>query len=327
MSSFNSKLTKLILAEVEAAFLKAATPVEGEVFPVFATAEEARDEFRDRFLADLAERLGVTTKPKTKKTKEMEATATVTIPEAEHAQEVAQGAAPVEEKKERKPRSPMTPEKKAAMKAKRDATLAAKKGVAPAPVEAVVAAPAVPAEAAPAPAVDSPKEKKKRGPMTEEAKAAMKAKREATLAAKAGDGAEKKAKAAEDSNLVKVDPTWRKHLKSGGKAAKVEVTKEMETELLSYLNGLTKEEFNTKKAEEHISTFLGRSNAAAAPVVEDKAPADPTVVEFEGKDYFVNEETKRVYEGEGEQDEEGGWTNYKPVGYVGMAAFTEMTLE
>lgn len=319
MSSFNSKLTKLILAEVEAAILKAATPVEGEVLPEFATAEEARDNFRDRVLADLTERLGVTTKPKTKKTKEV--TATVTIPEAEHAQEVA----PVEEKKERKPRSPMTPEKKAAMKAKRDATLAAKKGAAPAaaPVEA---APAPAAVAAAAPAADSPKEKKKRGPMTEEAKAAMKAKREATLAAKAGD-APAAAKKAEDANLAKVDPTWRKHLKTGAKAQKVEVTKEMEAALLTHLNGLTKEEFNAKKAEEHVSTFLGRSNAAAAPAEETKMPTNLTVVEFEGKEYFVNEETKRVYVGEGEEDPEtGGWTHYEPIGYVGMEPFADMEI-
>jgi RNA polymerase primary sigma factor len=321
MSSFNSKLTKLILAEVEAAFLKAATPVEGEVFPEFATAEEARDEFRDRFLADLAERLGVATKTKTKKTKQ-EDTVTVPITDAAQAQEVA----PV---KERKARSPMTPEKKAAMKAKRDATLAAKKAEA-APEEAA------PAPAA-APAAESPKEKKKRGPMTEEAKAAMKAKRDATLAAKKADSpvaeekpkAAKKAKVSEDANLAKVDPTWRKHLKTAAKAAGKEASKEMEAALLTHLNGLTKEEFNAKKAEEHVSAFLAAPVAAAADAPEvAKVPANLEVVEFEGKDYYVNPETKRVYEGEGEEDPEtGGWTNYKPVGYVGMAAFTEMTLE
>jgi hypothetical protein len=317
MSSFNSKLTKLILAEVEAAILKAATPVEGVTMPEFATAEEARDNFRDLVLADLTERLGVATKSKTKKTKE--ATVTVTIPEAAHAQEVA----PVEEKKERKARSPMTPEKKAAMKAKRDATLAAKKAEA-APAEVpVVAAPA------PAAAAESPKEKKKRGPMTEEAKAAMKAKRDATLAAKKEEGVvekPKKAKVAEDANLAKVDPTWRKHLKTAAKAAGKEPSKEMEAALLTHLNGLSKEEFNAKKAEEHVSAFLA-APVEAAPEA-NKVPANLEVVEFEGKDYYVNPETKRVYEGEGEEDPEtGGWTNYKPVGYVGMAAFAEMSLE
>ena len=60
---------------------------------------------------------------------------------------------------------------------------------------------------------------------------------------------------------------------------------------------------------------------------DGKVEADLTVVEFNGKEYYVNPETKRVYEGEGSYDEETGWTNYKPVGYVGMAAFAEMKVE
>jgi hypothetical protein len=49
------------------------------------------------------------------------------------------------------------------------------------------------------------------------------------------------------------------------------------------------------------------------------------VVEFNGKDYYVNPETKRVYEGE--IDEESGTVKVtKPVGYVGMAEFKDMVL-
>jgi len=159
--------------------------------------------------------------------------------------------------------------------------------------------------------------------MTDEAKAQMKAKREATLAAKAAQ-----------VNLLKVDPTWRKHLKTSAKAQKQEVTKEMEAALVTYLNTMSKDEFNAKKAEEHVLAFLAAPNAAPAaapaapaPVIE-KQPADLEVVDFEGAEYYVSPETKRVYVGEGEQDPEtGGWTSYKPVGYVGMAAFAEMTLE
>ena len=134
------------------------------------------------------------------------------------------------------------------------------------------------------------------------------------------------AKPAEDANLPKMDPTWRKHLKKADK----EGAKEREPELLTYLNALTKEEFNAKKAEDHVAAFLASRATAApaeAPAQEEddgKVPADLTVVEFEGKDYFVNPETKRVYEGEGEYDEEVGWTSYKAVGYVGMAAFETM---
>jgi hypothetical protein len=235
----------------------------------------------------------------------------------------------------------MTDEAKAAMKAKREATKAAKAGSpkteSPAPeAEAKVEAPkkarkpkaeSPKAETpkAESPKAESPKsdgEKKKRAPMTEEAKAAMKAKREATKAAKAA-GVSPAAKA--EPNLKKVDPTWKKHLKTVAKANGKEVTKEMEAELLSYLNRFTAEEFGAKKAEEHVTEFLRpatASNAAAG------TPTDLDVVEFNGKDYFVNPETKRVYEGLGARDDDtGAYDSYKAVGYVGMAAFAEMTLE
>lgn len=198
---------------------------------------------------------------------------------------------------------------------------------------------------APAAEAPAPEGKKKRAPMTEEAKAAMKAKREATLAAKKAEAAPataetagsnaaagaggapeapakekkpRKSKTAEGANLAKIDPTWRKHIKSVDKA----FPKERESDLLAYLNGLTKEEFDAKKAEDHVRDFL------AVPKADDgKVEADLSVVEFNGKEYFVNPETKRVYEGEGECDADGNWTNYKGVGYVGMAAFAEMKLE
>jgi len=186
--------------------------------------------------------------------------------------------------------------------------------------------------------------KKKRAPMSEEAKAAAKAKREAkkaqdvsppvletagsNAAAGAGGAAEpakekkprkpKADKPAEGANLAKIDPTWRKHLKNADK----EHAKELEPELLKYLNGLSKEEFDGKKAEEHVAAFV-----ASRKPDDGKVEAELTVVEFNGKEYYVNPETKRVYEGEGECDADGNWTSYKGVGYVGMAAFAEMKLE
>jgi hypothetical protein len=228
----------------------------------------------------------------------------------------------------------MSEEAKAAMKAKRDATLAAKKGSAPAsPAGAdvpVVAPDVAPAAAPAASTADSPREKRKRAPMSDEAKANMKAKRAATVAAKKGVEAitdKLQDLTVEDKpNLPKVDATWRKHLKAAAKAQKVEVTKEMEASLLAYLNIMSKDIFNSKKAEEHVVAFLASPPAPAA-VVETQ-PANLEIVEFEGKDYYVNPETKRIYEGEGEYDSEtGAWTSYKPVGYVGMAAFAEMKLE
>jgi len=184
--------------------------------------------------------------------------------------------------------------------------------------------------------------KKKRGPMSEEAKAAMKAKRDATVAAKktvsppeptgsnaAAGGAStpepikekktKKPKVSEDANLAKIDPTWRKHLKHADK----DHAKDLEPELLEYLNALSKDDFHAKKAEDHVADFIASRVAKS----DGKVEADLVIVDFNGKEFFVNPETKRVYEGEGTCDAEGEWTSYKPVGYVGMAVFADMKIE
>ena len=256
------------------------------------TAEQARDDFIKLLLAELFPEDPTPAAPKkTKKTKKTEAPAPAvedSPPALEKATE--ETAAPAEEApapEGKKKRAPMTEEAKAAMKAKREATLAAKK-----------------AEAAP--------------PTTETAGSNAAAGAGGAPKAPAKEKKPRKSKTAEGANLAKIDPTWRKHIKSVDKA----FPKERESELLTYLNGLTKEEFDAKKAEDHVRDFL------AVPKADDgKVEADLSVVEFNGKEYFVNPETKRVYEGEGECDADGNWTNYKGVGYVGMAAFAEMKLE
>lgn len=265
------------------------------------SAEEARDHFIKCLLAELfpedpsvpAPSPKKVKKTKAKKTEEVAPPPLEKVPETE-VEVVAEPAA--EPSPGRKKRAPMTEEAKAAMKAKREATLAAKKAgagqpVSPAPETAVSNA-AAGAGSAPATAEPEVKEKKPRKP---------------------------KAVAPEGSNLGSIDPTWRKHLKKADK----DHAKELEPELLNYLNGLSKEEFDGKKAEDHVADFIASRVAKA----DDKVETDLTVVEFNGKEYFVNPETKRVYEGEGTYEEETGWTNYKPVGYVGMAAFAEMKLE
>jgi hypothetical protein len=210
-----------------------------------------------------------------------------------------------------------------------------------------------------APKVEEPKveeepKKKGRGPMTEEAKAAMAAKRAATIAAKKAGSVEavteqlaqmkvedeptpaqvaagggKAAKAAKASpkkaakaevNLAKIDPTWRKLLKEADK----DKAKEHEPALLAFLNAMTKEAFNGKGAKEHVANFLA-SLGGAGPAEVEMVPADLVVIPFKGTDYYVNEETKRVYEGV--MGEDGTLTVTRPVGYVGMADFKEMTLE
>ena len=188
-----------------------------------------------------------------------------------------------------------------------------------------ITVPVVPVEA---PAVEAPTPTKKRGPMTEEAKAAMKAKKAANAAAKAepvpepveAPAKEKKSRTKkavpENTNLAKIDPTWRKHLKAADK----EHAKELEPELLKYVNSLSNEDFHAKTTEAHVADFVASRS-------DGKVEAELTEVTFEGKEYLVNPETKRVYEGEGVYDPATReWTNYKPVGTVGMAAFTEMKL-
>jgi len=303
------------------------------------TAEEARDNFIKLLLAELFPEDSSVPAPSPKKAEPVVA-------------EPAVVASPG-----RKKRAPMSDEAKAAMKAKREATIAAKKTTAE-PAEPA-AEPAEPAAEPASPSKDSVAEspgRKKRAPMTEEAKAAMKAKKAATLAAKkaaagepvsppqqdsvvetSGSNAaaggvsapepvkEKKArkpKPAGDANIAKVDPTWRKHLKHADK----DHAKELEPQLLAYLNGLSKDDFNARKAEEHVADFIA-SRVTKAVESDGKVEAELTFVEFEGKEYFVNPETKRVYEGEGTCDADGNWTNYKGVGYVGMAMFADMKVE
>jgi hypothetical protein len=80
-------------------------------------------------------------------------------------------------------------------------------------------------------------------------------------------------------------------------------------------------DFNGKTAREHVAAFI----ASRAPAAEPAAPVDLEVVDFNGKEYYVNPETKRVYEGV--TNAEGELTITRPVGYVGMADFKDMTLE
>lgn len=244
---------------------------------------------------------------------------------------------------------------KAARKAWTDAKKAKKQDEAPAlaptPVPEPASEPAL--EPVPEPAPETPK--RKRAAMSDEAKASMKAKRAATIAAKKAEETEltgssaaaavplpaspvqttnagageppaapkkgRKPKADADANLPKMDATWRKHLKHADK----DHAKDLEPQLLTYLNAMSKEEFNSKKAEEHIAEFLASRGRKASEV--EKVETDLTEVDFQGKTYYVNPETRRVYEGEGEYSDDVGWSNYKGVGYVGMAAFADMKLD
>jgi len=209
-----------------------------------------------------------------------------------------------------KKRGPMSEEAKAAMKAKREATKAAK-SAAPAAPASPTPAPAPPAPAAP----KKPKKKASTEPVEPVPAPALAPELPASPKKKAAP--KKKAVApAGEVNLAKIDPTWRKHLKAADK----DRAKELEPELLTYLNGLSKDDFNAKKAEEHVQDFVTTWRTAAV----EKQEAELTEVEFNGKEYLVNPETKRVYEITSVDAD--GMPSVNPIGYVGMAAFKEMIL-
>lgn len=161
----------------------------------------------------------------------------------------------------------------------------------------------------------------------EEAAKVKAAKEEEKAKAKAAKASPKKAAKAKEEpkkaevNLAKIDPTWRKLLKESDK----DTAKEREPLLLAYMNAMSNSAFNGKSAKEHVAEFAASLAAPAAPAAVELVDASLEVVEFQGKEYYVNTETKRVYEGELAAD--GSLNVTRPVGYVGMADFKDMSLE
>jgi hypothetical protein len=265
-----------------------------------------------------------------KAAKEAEKVAAAKAKEEAKAAKEAEKAAKAEAKAAKAASPKKSPEEKAAEK---EATKAAKEAEKAAAKEAEKAA-----KEAEKAAKEAEKEAAKAAKAAEKeaAKAAEKAAKEAEkAAAKAAKEAEKAAakatkaspkKAAEvvlpaspkpEANLAKVDPTWRKALKEADK----DHAKELEPELLKFLNAMSKDDFHGKTAREHVAAFLASRRPAAEPTPQ----VDLEVVEFNGQDYYVNPETKRVYEGV--MSEDGELKITRPVGYVGMADFKDMTLD
>jgi hypothetical protein len=306
--------------------VKCATPAPGTVPDSFETAEEARDSFIASVMAELFPEHGSSE------------SAVVEVPVVEAAP-VASPAKKLTKEEKEAAKAAKEAEKAAAAKAKEDAK-AAKEAEKAAKAEAKAAKAASPKK--------SPEEKAAEKAAKDAEKAAAKeaekaAKEAAKLAEKAAKEAEKAAaKAAKEAakpakvkspkeaakvvlpaspkpevNLAKIDPTWRKALKEADK----DHAKELEPELLKHLNALSNAGFHSRTAREHVAEFL----ASRAPVAEPSAPVDLEVVEFQGKEFYVNRETKRVYEGV--TNAEGELTITRPVGYVGMADFKDMELE
>lgn len=119
----------------------------------------------------------------------------------------------------------------------------------------------------------------------------------------------------EGTNIAKLNATQKKKLAQLAPEGD-------ETALLAYLNGLSADEFDSKKIDDHI-----RACFAPPKKEEEKVELELVIVEFEGKEYYVNEESKRVYVPKGEADADGHYAGWDPVGYVGMAEFKDMSLD
>jgi DNA polymerase III gamma/tau subunit len=284
-----SSLKQLIInAIVKVSVENPALNREGEM-----SAEEARDLFIQMLVAELfpseepvVAQVEVPVAPKSPPKKAKSPKKAPEDKEAEKAAKEAEKAAAKAAKEAEKAAAKAAKEaEKAAAKAAKEAEKEAKKSAKKEEVKVKEEPPALPA---------SPKEEKPKKPRAP------------------------KAKPATDANLPKIDPTWRKALKEADK----DHAKEHEAPLLAYLNGLSHDDFHAKGAKEHVADFL----ATLAPPQEEesKVAVDLEAVEFKGMTYYVNPETKRVYEGV--ETEDGELTITKPVGYVGMADFKEMTL-
>jgi hypothetical protein len=125
-------------------------------------------------------------------------------------------------------------------------------------------------------------------------------------------GPKPKAKAEGGGNIEKLTPTHKKHLKAVAAELKVEPK---EKEFLAYANEMTAEEWGAKSLDDHLRLFLQPEGAPAlAP-----PPKEFLEVEFNGKDYLVDPETKFIYTAT-----DGAIKARTHVGVVGMLEFAEM---
>jgi hypothetical protein len=184
-------------------------------------------------------------------------------------------------------------------------------------VEALTAAVA---ELTLAPAAEAPKAKKPKAPK-KEAKTEVKPEPVSNAGAGAGAGAEpapkkkpgpkpKAVKAEGPVNLEKLNPTQKKHIKKIADELKVEPN---DKEFLVYANAMPAEVWSAKPLDEHIREFL-----MPEPLPLAAAPQEFLLVEFKGKDYLVDPETKFVYE------EDAKVRTH--IGVVGQMEFKDMEI-
>jgi hypothetical protein len=118
------------------------------------------------------------------------------------------------------------------------------------------------------------------------------------------------------ANLEKLTPTHKKHLKAIAEELKVE---SRDKEFLSYANGMSAEEWSGKALDDHIRAFLTPVPPPLAAV-----PTGFLEVEFKGKDYLVDPESKFVYADF--NDEDSPIRERDHVGVVGILEFAHMKI-
>lgn len=117
------------------------------------------------------------------------------------------------------------------------------------------------------------------------------------------------------SNIEKLTPTHKKHIKAIAAELKVEA---QEKEFLVYANEMTAEAWGATSLDDHIRAFLTPEGA------NELAPPPTTFlqVEFDGKDYLIDPATRFVY-----ASSDGEKVRARDhVGVVGMGAFKDMEL-
>ena len=151
-------------------------------------------------------------------------------------------------------------------------------------------------------------------PVVKEVKVkAPKVSKEEKAAAKAAAKAAKvkPAKVKAEVNIEKLNPTQTKLFK---KVLEGKDSDENKKAFLDQMNALSSDEYNGKKMEDHMKSFL----AGLVPEAEaETEELECDVVEFKGKEYSVSADGS-VYE-----EIDGA---YKKVGMVGMADFADMKI-
>lgn len=138
---------------------------------------------------------------------------------------------------------------------------------------------------------------------------------EPAKAEKKKPGPKPKAKPEGPVNVEKLTPTHKKHLKAIAEELKVDPR---DKEFLVYANGLTAEQWSAKPLDDHIRDFLTPTPAPLSP-----APTCFLQVEFNGKEYLVDPETKYIY---ALVDDDQKIRERDRLGIVGVKEFADMEI-